>query len=186
MPICFPPVVDERTVFMVIGSMPGAASLAAQAYYAHPRNLFWPCVWAAFSPGNQPKNYADKPVPKPYDWAAITPPPNYADKLAVLLANGGGLWDALSSCERAGSLDTHIRQAVPNDFLSLFARYPAIKTLLFNGTAAHQYFVRAFGQLPGKTYLLLPSTSPANAALSPQQKSALWVSALRKAAQGLN
>lgn len=166
MPICFPPVVDERTVFMVIGSMPGAASLAAQAYYAHPRNLFWPCVFAAFSNGRTPKNYADK--------------------LSVLLANGGGLWDALSSCERAGSLDAHIRQAVPNDFLSLFARYPAIKTLLFNGTAAHQYFVRAFGQLPGKTYLLLPSTSPANAALSPQQKSALWVSALRKAAQGIN
>lgn len=150
MPICFPPVVDERTVFMVIGSMPGAASLAAQAYYAHPRNLFWPCVFAAFSNGRTPKNYADK--------------------LSVLLANGGGLWDALSSCERAGSLDAHIRQAVPNDFLSLFARYPAIKTLLFNGTAAHQYFVRAFGQLPGKTYLLLPSTSPANAALSPNKK----------------
>ena len=166
MPICFPPVVDERTIFMVIGSMPGAASLAAQAYYAHKRNLFWPCVLAAFSPEN--------------------PPQNYADKLAVLLANGGGLWDALSSCERAGSLDTHIRQAVPNDFLSLFARYPAIKTLLFNGTAAHKYFVRAFGQLSGKTYILLPSTSPANAALSPQQKSALWVSALRQASQGSN
>lgn len=103
----------------------------------------------------------------------------------MLLANGGGLWDALSSCERAGSLDAHIRQAVPNDFHALFARYPAIKTLLFNGTAAHQYFVRAFGQLSGKTYLLLPSTSPANAALSPQQKARCGSARYAKPHKGL-
>ena len=150
MPICFPPVVDERTVFMVIGSMPGAASLAAQAYYAHKRNLFWPCVSAAFSPEN--------------------PPQNYADKLAVLLANGGGLWDALSSCERAGSLDTHIRQAVPNDFHALFARYPAIKTLLFNGTAATNTLCARLGSYPAKHICYCRPPAPPMPPFPPNKK----------------
>lgn len=156
-----PPVITPQSRFMIIGSMPGKASLEAQEYYAYKHNAFWPIIFDVFAPGRAPADYADK--------------------LQTLLQHGGALWDTLAACRRSGSLDVHIRDGKPNNFIRLFKQYPAVKTLLFNGLAAHQLFVRHFGQILGKTYLLLPSTSPANAALSYPQKLAIWTSALQQA-----
>lgn len=158
----FLPVVSPKSKFIIIGSMPGAASLAAQEYYAYKHNAFWPIIFDVFAPGKTPINYEDK--------------------LRTLLSNGGALWDTLASCHRTGSLDANIHSGHPNDFVTLFNQYPALQTLLFNGQTAHKLFVRHFGHIPGKNYILLPSTSPANAACPYAAKLALWKEALRKAA----
>ena len=151
----FPPVLNTHTRVLVIGSMPGIASLQAQQYYAHKYNQFWPIIFDVFEAGRPPKNYEDK--------------------LCTLLKHRIGLWDTLSACTRPGSLDSHIQTPVPNDFPALFKRYPAVHTLLFNGQAAATYFKRFYGwQLPGKMLVVLPSTSPAHASLSYATKLTRW------------
>ena len=154
----FKPVVNTHTRILVIGSMPGAASLRAQEYYAYAYNQFWRLMFDLLAGGRSPRNYADK--------------------LNTLLRHGIGLWDALAHCERTGSLDGNITHPVPNDFPSLFIRFPHIHTLLFNGQAAARHFKRAYGFPADKNYHILPSTSPAHAALSYQQKKTRWRAAL--------
>ena len=156
----FPPVVNTRSRILVIGSMPGEASLKAQEYYAYKYNQFWRIIFDIFTGGRQPENYADK--------------------INTLLKRGIGLWDALASCERAGSLDGNISLPRPNDFPALFKKFPHIHTLLFNGQAARSHFKRAFGNA-GKTCITLPSTSPAHAAKSYQEKLHIWKEAFSNA-----
>ena len=116
MPHSFFYIADERTRALVIGSMPGEASLAAGEYYAHRHNLFWRFVFEAYG--------------EPFDPKA---PPAYGIKTGLLLAHGVGLWDAAESCAREGSLDSDIRDAMPNDFAALFALYPEIERLCLTG-----------------------------------------------------
>ena len=112
-------VLPPDTRLLVLGSMPGAASLAAQQYYAHPRNAFWPIMSQLFG------------------FAADLP---YPQRLMQLQAQGIGLWDVLQSCERQGSLDSAIRAETPNDFASLLQQQPQIRALAFNGAKAAQSF----------------------------------------------
>lgn len=158
----FLPVISPQSRFIIIGSMPGAASLAAQEYYAYKYNAFWPIIFDVFAPGQTPQTYEEK--------------------LHTLLANGGALWDTLASCRRNGSLDSRIQAGRPNNFNALFSQYPSLRTLLFNGQTAYKLFTRHFGEIPGKAYILLPSTSPANAACPYAKKLSLWRAALRQAA----
>lgn len=153
-------IVDEKTTTLVIGSMPGAASLEANEYYAHPKNLFWRFVFEAFKEDfNQP---------------------TYPQKIKLLLQHHIGLWDAAQTCVREGSLDSHIKNVVPNDFQSLFLSYPKINRLLFNGKKAFEVFKRFHAELlSDKTYLVLPSTSPANASIPLTTRRALWFEALK-------
>lgn len=153
----FPPVVGSRTRILILGSMPGEASLRAGEYYAYPHNQFWRIIFDVFEGGRTPENYQDKK--------------------AVILRRGLGLWDTLASCERTGSLDGAISQPFPNDLPALFSQYPAIDRLIFNGTAAFKFYKQAFGR-PDKPYFLLPSTSPAHASRRYDQKLALWKEAL--------
>ncbi len=151
---------------LVLGSMPGEASLAAAQYYAHPRNAFWPIMDALFGAGPQ--------LP-------------YAARLARLNAAGIALWDVIARCERSGSLDSAITPASiePNDFVALFAACPQIRHVFFNGGAAEAAFRRHVRlpaglteSLPGGQRRLrlvrLPSTSPAHAARSFEAKLAAW------------
>ena len=161
----FPPFVTAGSRLLVLGSMPGVASLQAQRYYAHPRNLFWPFVADAL--GFEPA--------LPYD-----------DRVRRLGDAGIAIWDVLESCERTGSLDASIaRHSVrANDFRALFAAYPGIGRVVFNGAAAEGLFRRHV--LPGLdrpdlSLIGLPSTSPANASMTREQKLAAWRAALRPA-----
>lgn len=156
----FPPAVNRNTRVLVIGSMPGEASLKAQEYYAYKYNQFWQIAFDVFAAGRAPKNYEDK--------------------IHTLLSNRVGLWDALAACERTGSLDGNILHPVPNDFPALFTKFPHIRTLLFNGQAARNHFKRAFGDM-GKTCLTLPSTSPAHASRSYTDKREAWSRAFHNA-----
>ncbi len=157
MPKSFPPLVAPHTRILIIGSMPGRVSLAAGQYYAHPRNQFWRIIFDVFEAGRPPKDYTDKQ--------------------AVILSHGLGLWDTLSSCRRTGSADSQITRPTANCFPALFQQFPHIHTLLFNGAAAFAYYKRAFG-VPSCRFFRLPSTSPAYASLSYEEKKACWQIAL--------
>lgn len=146
------PVIDRATRILVLGSFPGAASLAAGQYYAHPRNQLWAILSALAGE----------------DLAALP----YAQRLPRLLAHGFGLWDVLGACEREGSLDSAIRAPAANDFERLRELCPQLATVGFNGQAAAT-FAPQFAAAGYRT-VALPSTSPAHASLTLQQKLEQW------------
>ena len=154
-------VADARARLLILGSMPGEASLRAARYYAHPRNLFWPIMGELVGAG---------------------PDMAYRSRTALLKARGIALWDVLESCVRPGSLDSNIDESslVPNDFNGFFQTHRCITRVFFNGAKAEESFRRHV--LPGLglgperplRYLRLPSTSPAHAAKTFGEKLAAW------------
>jgi len=162
----FPAVIDASTRIIILGSMPGIASLDARQYYAHPRNQFWRLMG---------------------DIGAAGPELPYRQRLQALLAHGVGLWDVLHSCVREGSLDAAIdqRSALPNDLLPLLRTSPVIR-LCCNGNSAYAALQRHFGQPLATEFSYidirrLPSTSPAYAGLRYADKLAAWRIALAPA-----
>ena len=158
----FPPVAAPGARVLILGSMPGQASLRAAEYYAHERNAFWRIVGDLLGAG------LDLP---------------YAQRLEKLTAAGVALWDVIAACERAGSLDADIvgLSVVPNDFAAFFAAHRGIARVFFNGAAAETAFRRhVLPSLPGFSLQLarLPSTSPAHAARSYADKRAAWAAIL--------
>ncbi len=157
----FAAVATPSAKVLVLGSMPGAASLRAQQYYAHPRNSFWPIMASVVG--------IDASAP-------------YPQRVAALTEAGVAVWDVLRNCVRPGSLDSSIAAGtrVPNDFQSFFDAHPGIGLVCFNGGEAQQSFNRLV--LPGLRasglrYVRLPSTSPAHA-LAFSQKLAAWRAAM--------
>ena len=154
----FPPLVAAGARVLVLGSMPGTASLRAGEYYAHPRNAFWPLMADLLQIGR--------------DWP-------YAQRTAALTAAGVALWDVIAGCRRPGSLDAAIvaESVVVNDFSAFFTVHREIRQIFFNGAAAEAAFRRHFRAVPELLALpqqRLPSTSPAHAALSYAAKLAAW------------
>ena len=143
--------------------MPGKASLLANQYYAHPRNLFWPIISETFG--------ADPAMP-------------YENRTGLLIMQRIALWDVLHACYRESSLDSDIAtdSIVINDFRRFFASHPQIGKILFNGAKAEQLFRRhVLPQLPGGAQLAmirLPSTSPANAGIAIETRKRKWRNAL--------
>ena len=161
----FPPVVADGAQVLVLGSMPGDASLDAQRYYAHPRNLFWPIMGALFDAG---------------------PDLEYDQRLARLTAAGVALWDVAGECVRPGSLDARIQpgSVVANDLAGLLQAQPGIRRICFNGATAEALFRRhVLSTLDAPPACIrLPSTSPAHAAMSFDAKLAAWRNGLTIAA----
>jgi hypoxanthine-DNA glycosylase len=155
-----PPVIGRQTRLLVLGSFPGAASLAAGQYYAHPRNQFWPIVSDLLGE----------------ELRALP----YRQRLARLRQRGLGLWDIYAQCRRDGSLDSAIEDAVLNDLSSLRVRAPELRAVAHNGgeSARAMHITAALG-LP---VLRLPSTSPANASWAFERKLAAWREALQACA----
>jgi hypoxanthine-DNA glycosylase len=147
-----PPVIARQTQLVLLGSFPGAASLAAGQYYAHPRNQFWPLLSALLG---------EELVPLPY-----------AQRLQRLRARGVGLWDVIAACRREGSLDSSIRDAMYNDLAGLRRRAPGLVAVAHNGGESARA-MRITGQLGLQVYRL-PSSSPANASWSFERKLAAW------------
>ena len=159
----FAPVATARARVLILGSMPGKASLAAEQYYAHPQNQFWRILGELAGAGRE--------LP-------------YPERLHRLQAAGIALWDVLASCTRPGSLDADICPAsmMANDFGPFFAAHPGLRRICFNGATAEALFRRrvlpGLPLPPGCTVRRLPSTSPAHAALPYARKLELWRDAL--------
>ena len=155
----FAPVAAADARILILGSMPGVASLEAGEYYAHARNVFWPIMGALFGAG---------------------PHLPYAERVRRLKAEGVAVWDVLQACEREGSLDSNIRSELPNDLAAFFAAHPAIRRIGLNGGKAAATFRKyaAHCSQAGVLVHVLPSTSPAHAARSFEAKCDLWRSAL--------
>jgi hypoxanthine-DNA glycosylase len=153
----FPPLVGANPKLLILGSMPGVASLQAQQYYAHPRNAFWPIMAELFE---------------------LNSSAPYPQRCEQLTASGIAVWDVLKACHRPGSLDQHIDPETieANDFLSFLATHSTITAIFFNGGKAEQMFRRyVLPQLEQPLVMhKLPSTSPAHAALNCEQKLKAW------------
>lgn len=142
--------------------MPSEASLAARQYYAHPRNAFWPLL---------------------LDLLGEAPTASYARRVAAAKRAGVAVWDVLASCRRPGSLDSAIVRDSerPNDIPALLICRPSIAAIAINGSKARQIFNRFFAQekaFSGIAALHLPSTSPANAGMTFEQKREAWQAVL--------
>ena len=146
------PIAAPDARLLVLGSFPGAASLAAQRYYGHPRNHFWPILSALWQT----------------DLGALA----YPARVAELERRGLAVWDVHASCRREGSLDSAIEEAQPNDVAGLVARLPALRAIAHNGgeSARSMRLTRTLG-LPVHR---LPSTSPAHASWSFERKLQAW------------
>lgn len=153
----FEAVSDPKAVVLVLGTMPGKASLAAAQYYGHPRNLFWPFVGEVLG---------------------FEPSVGYTERTSQLIKARVAIWDVLQLCTRKSSLDSDIIDPVPNDFVSFFRKHPRIARVCFNGAKAEAlYRKRVIGKLDvarSLEYVGLPSTSPANASLTRASKLARW------------
>lgn len=156
----FPPIAAPDARILVLGSLPGQASLAARQYYAQPHNAFWRIMGALFDAG------PDRP---------------YAERSAALVAHRIALWDVCRAAVRPGSLDASIdlRTVVVNDFAAFFRSHPGIEAVCCNGGTAFRLYERlVVPRLPEPARALqrvrLPSTSPAHAGLRFEQKLAQW------------
>ena len=163
----FPPVAADDARILILGSMPGIASLQATQYYAHPRNHFW------------------RIISEIYGQSAV---PDYPQRLKLLCANRLALWDVLHSCVRPGSLDAAIEHhsAEPNELIGLLQSHPAIVRICCNGgtafTALRRYFGNALrARFPQVEVRQLPSTSAANASWSYARKLLAWQQGLNPA-----
>ncbi|MBI5921533.1 MAG: DNA-deoxyinosine glycosylase [Betaproteobacteria bacterium] len=162
----FAPIADRNAEILILGSMPGEASLAAGEYYAHPQNAFWRIIC---------------------DLLALDAAATYAARVAALKAARIALWDVLQSCVREGSLDAKIRTGSqkPNDFRSFFKTHRKIARVFFNGATAEASFKKLVQPVIAPDALLyarLPSTSPAHAAMAYAQKLGAWRKLLQSGA----
>lgn len=156
------PAVRPDTRLLVLGSLPGAASLRAGRYYAHPRNQFWRLMGAVIG----------------VELDALEP----EARLASLALAGVGLWDVVASAQRTGSLDTAIRAPEGNDLMALVRGLPRLRAVGFNGAAAWRLGAPLLAEA-GVTLIRLPSSSPAHARMTFEAKRAAWL-VLREQFQG--
>lgn len=159
-----PPIARSDAVALVLGSMPGTASLQAQRYYAHPQNSFWKVFGAL---------------------VGARPDLGYAERTDALLRARIAVWDVVQSCDRRGSLDSAIRRAsvVPNDFDAFVAAHPQLRLVICNGATARSFFARyvvphASDAVRSLRVVQAPSTSPAHASMTICAKIAAWRGAL--------
>jgi hypoxanthine-DNA glycosylase len=156
----FPPISGTDAQVLILGSMPSEASLKAGQYYAHPRNSFWRIIENLFMTG---------------------PMRAYEEKKQALIESRIALWDVLQECVRPGSLDSAIDpdSIVANDFAGFYEQHQLIRHVFFNGSLAEkEYMKRVYPDVKMKTgeihYQRLPSTSPAMASLSFDEKLEHW------------
>jgi hypoxanthine-DNA glycosylase len=153
----FEPVIGSNPRVLILGSMPGVVSLQAVQYYANPRNAFWPVMADLF---------------------AIEIDCEYQHRIDQIKQLPIILWDTIKACHRRGSLDSSIQQhqLEANDIPALLEQYDDIQLVACNGATSEKYLNRLVkNQLPDEIEILrLPSTSPANAGMSYEQKLSAW------------
>ena len=138
----FAPVIDNQIRLLILGSLPGDASLAQSQYYGHPQNQFWRLMADVLG----------------IDLPAM----NYQQRLATLLANHVGLWDVVAQARREGSLDSQIRDQTQNDLCALISTLPHLTSIAFNGGSAARLGLKSLKETAQRYRIIqLPSSSPA-------------------------
>lgn len=138
----FQPIIGNNPKILVLGTLPSIKSLEIQQYYGNPRNSLWKIIFALFE-----QEYSL----------------NYNDKISLALKNNISIWDVCYSASRSGSLNSEIRDVIPNKINEIVVKNPSIKTIVFNGQKAAKLYSKYFVKIKGVEYLTLLSTSPANA-----------------------
>ena len=162
----FPPIVGAGAHVLVLGSLPSRKSIEASEYYAHPQNVFWRIMARLFD---------------------TTPEASYQKRTELLRSNRIAVWDVLASSVRPGSMDSDIEisTARPNDFASFYETNPGIGLVCFNGRKADNMYKKMVldgqaGLRRDMRYETLPSTSPAFASMSFEEKLAEWSIVLQR------
>ncbi len=138
----FPPIVDENSRILILGTAPGNSSLGKEEYYAHSKNAIWKII--AF--------ICDKSYPS-----------NYLEKMHLLEETNIALWDICYCCDRKNSsLDSAIKNITPNDIPAFLRKYPNIKVIAFNGRPTEMMYDRYFKRYKDITFIRLYSSSSAN------------------------
>ena len=135
----FPPLIDNQSKILILGSIPGVKSLEKQQYYAHRQNKFWKIIFELFH-----EEFTE----------------DYAERIAVLKKNNIALWDVIDSCERKGSLDSEIKNEEANQIAELLEQYPNIQAIFCNGGKSYKNLQKLLGENFKIPIYLLPSTSP--------------------------
>ncbi|MCR5369250.1 MAG: uracil-DNA glycosylase family protein [Clostridium sp.] len=172
-----PPLYDENSRILILGSFPSPKSREAQFFYGHPQNRFWKVM-------AQLLNWQGKPAagegPQGFRGSAagegpqsFRVPSTVEEKRAMLLSNHVAVWDTIASCEIVGASDASITNVTPND-LSPILRTAEIRAIFCNGAASHKLYMKYIFPRTGREAGKLPSTSPANAAWSVDRLSAAW------------
>lgn len=140
----FPPIYDEHSRILILGSFPSVKTRQMGFYYGHRQNRFWPLMSALLSI---------------HPTLAATDPPRAE---SALLTHHIALWSSIASCDIIGSSDSSIRNAVPTDLAPIFSG-AQIRHVFCNGGASFRYYKKYQTDRPDIPVMQLPSTSPANA-----------------------
>ncbi|MCU7614051.1 DNA-deoxyinosine glycosylase [Chryseobacterium sp. GMJ5] len=135
----FPPIIDENSRILILGSIPGVKSLEKQQYYGHPQNKFWKIIFELVN-----EKFTE----------------DYAEKINILKKHTIALWDVIDSCERKGSLDSEIKNEEANQIKELLEEYPNIKAIFCNGGKSYKNLLKIVGKNYKIPIFSLPSTSP--------------------------
>ena len=147
-----PPVYDNNSKVLILGSFPSVKSREEGFFYGHPQNRFWKVIATVFK----------EEVPK-----------NIDEKRNLLLRNHIAVWDVIESCDIEGSSDSSIKNVVVND-LNIILNEADIKGIYINGKTAYNYYKKYTEPLLGREAICLPSTSPANAAWNIERLVETW------------
>ncbi|MEM9424956.1 MAG: DNA-deoxyinosine glycosylase [Spirochaetota bacterium] len=169
----FPPIVPAQADILILGSMPGIRSIKDKQYYAHPQNAFWPMLASIYASHLKEEELEKWKQGRHHQIA-------FRQKHRLLEQAHIALWDALSSCQRQNSADHSIRNASCNPIADLVKR-TGIRNILLNGRKSSALFHKNITPDSGFRVFTLPSSSPAHAALTFQEKLKIWKATLENA-----
>ncbi len=149
----FPPITGKNPGILILGSIPGKESLRKQEYYGHPRNHFWNII--SLLTGKEHNG-------------------NYSLKTNLIIESELALWDVCMKAYRESSLDTDIKEEIPNTIIEFLELHPSVKKVIFNGKKAEELYKKHFQMISDITYLAVLSTSPANASYTFEEKLENW------------
>lgn len=135
----FPPIIDNNSKILILGSIPGVKSLEIQQYYGHPQNKFWKIIYELFH-----EEFTE----------------DYHERINILKKHDIAIWDVIDSCERKGSLDSEIKNEEANQIPELLEEYPNVKAIFCNGGKSYKNLQKLLGKNFRIPIYLLPSTSP--------------------------
>ena len=147
-----PPLYNENSKILILGSFPSVKSRETEFFYGHPQNRFWKVMAALFR----------EKIPESTE-----------EKKSLLLSHGVALWDAVYSCDIVGSSDSSIKNVIPNDILFILSK-TSVSKIFLNGKTAEKYYKKYIEKDVDIKAVCLPSTSPANASVSLDELIKKW------------